>query len=160
MSAIGREDGESMKNLSNLSPVAGSTKKKKRLGRGHGSGLGKTSGKGHKGQKARAGGTVAAGFEGGQTPLYRRLPKRGFNSRKPATSVVDISALERFDEGSNIDLSVLKNAGIVRNSTKYVKILANGELKKSIIVTGIKMSESARKAILSAGGSVKESEVG
>ena len=137
-----------------LGAVAGSTKEVKRIGRGHGSGNGKTAGKGHKGQKARSGGSIRPGFEGGQMPLQRRVPKRGFNNifRKKIVAL-NVNQLDaKFDNGAVVDAEALKNAGLVKNSFDGIKILGNGELTKSLTVKVDAFSESAKKAIEEAGG--------
>lgn len=140
-------------NLENLSPNKGARKAPKRIGRGHGSGHGKTAGKGHKGQKARSGGGVRPGFEGGQMPLQRRVPKRGFNNIfAKKFAVVNVSALNRFEEGSVIDSNVLIEAGIIKKSYDGVKILANGNVDKKLIVKASAFSESAKQKIESLGG--------
>lgn len=139
--------------LYELSPAPGSTKSVKRKGRGAGSGMGKTSGKGHKGQKARSGGGVRPGFEGGQMPMARRLPKRGFNNifgTKYAT--VNVSDLERFEDGSEIDVYALIEAGILNKELDGLKVLGNGELTKKLTVTAAKFSASAKEKIEKAGG--------
>ena len=140
--------------LHELSPVAGSKKDVKRIGRGHGSGWGKTSGKGHKGQKARSGGSIRPGFEGGQMPLQRRVPKRGFNTIfRKKTVALNVNQLDaKFDNGAVVDAEALKNAGLVKNSFDGIKILGNGELTKSLTVKVDAFSESAKKAIEEAGG--------
>lgn len=128
----------------------------KRLGRGHGSGLGKTSGKGHKGQNARSGGGVALGFEGGQTPLYRRLPKRGFtNFTRVEYAIVNVEALNCFDEGVEVTPVLLKSAGLVRKELDGVKILGNGKLEKKLTVKAHKFSKTAVAAIEKAGGTAE-----
>ncbi|MGN0475901.1 MAG: 50S ribosomal protein L15 [Ruminococcus sp.] len=140
--------------LHELSPVDGSKKDVKRIGRGHASGWGKTSGKGHKGQKARSGGSIRPGFEGGQMPLQRRVPKRGFNNifRKKIVAL-NVNQLDaKFDNGAVVDAEALKNAGLVKNSFDGIKILGNGELTKSLTVKVDAFSESAKKAIEEAGG--------
>ncbi|MBQ8575032.1 MAG: 50S ribosomal protein L15 [Clostridia bacterium] len=143
--------------LHELSPAAGSTKERKRIGRGAGSGQGKTAGKGHKGQKARAGRGMRAGFEGGQMPLQRRLPKRGFNNifRKEivAVNVADLNA--RFEDGAVVDVESLKQAGLVKNSFDGIKILGNGELTKKLTVKADAFSESAKQKIEAAGGNAE-----
>lgn len=140
--------------LHELSPAAGSTKERKRIGRGAGSGQGKTAGKGHKGQKARAGRGMRPGFEGGQMPLQRRLPKRGFNNifRKVivAINVADLNA--KFEDGAVVDAEALKNAGLVKNYFDGIKILGNGELTKKLDVKANAFSESAKQKIEAAGG--------
>ncbi len=143
--------------LHELSPAAGSTKERKRIGRGAGSGQGKTAGKGHKGQKARAGRGMRAGFEGGQMPLQRRLPKRGFNNifRKVivAVNVADLNA--RFEDGAVVDAQSLKEAGLVKNYFDGIKVLGNGELTKKLTVKADAFSESAKQKIEAAGGSAE-----
>lgn len=139
--------------LSNLKPALGSTKTRKRLGRGPGSGLGKTSGKGHKGQNARSGGGVKAGFEGGQMPLQRRLPKRGFESlNKKIYALVKLRDLEQFEAGSTIDLEALAKAGLVKRLGDGIKVLADGELTKALTVCAHKFSKAAIEKIEKAGG--------
>lgn len=139
--------------LSNLKPAIGSTKSRKRIGRGAGSGLGKTSGKGHKGQKARSGGSIKAGFEGGQMPLQRRLPKRGFRSLdKKVYALVNLRDLELFEAGSVVDLEEYGKAGLVREICDGIKILGDGELTKSLTVKAHKFSKSAQAKIEAAGG--------
>lgn len=139
--------------LYNLSPAAGSTKEAFRKGRGHGSGNGKTGGRGHKGQKARSGGGVRVGFEGGQMPLARRIPKRGFHNifAKPLESV-NVSALEKFEDGAVVDAKALLDAGILSKCTYGVKILGNGEITKKLTVKASAFSESAKAKIEAAGG--------
>ena len=140
--------------LYNLSPAAGSTKEAFRKGRGHGSGNGKTGGRGHKGQKARSGGGTRIGFEGGQMPLQRRIPKRGFNNIFAKTVVaVNLSTLNRkFEDGATVDIEALVNAGVVKNGFDAVKILGNGKLDKKLTVKVSAFSESAKAAIEAAGG--------
>ena len=140
--------------LSNLRPAEGSKQSDAfRRGRGHGSGNGKTAGKGHKGQKARSGGGVRPGFEGGQMPLYRRLPKRGFTCRNTKTIVgINLSVLDRFEEDSVVSVATLIEAGIVKNPRDGVKILGNGELSKKLTVQANAFSESAKAKIEAAGG--------
>lgn len=143
--------------LHELSPAAGSTKERKRIGRGAGSGQGKTAGKGHKGQKARAGHGMRPGFEGGQMPLQRRLPKRGFNNifRKVivAINVADLNA--KFEDGAVVDAEALKSAGLVKNYFDGIKILGNGELTKKLTVKADAFSESAKQKIEAAGGNAE-----
>lgn len=143
--------------LNTLKPALGSTKSRKRIGRGPGSGHGKTATKGHKGQKARSGGSIKAGFEGGQMPLQRRLPKRGFT---PLTrieySIVNIAQLDVFDAGSTVDVVSLAAKGLVKNTSCAVKILADGDISKPLSVVVAKLSQSAKEKIISAGGSVEE----
>ena len=140
-------------NLHDLSPVAGSKKAAKRIGRGHGSGNGKTAGKGHKGQKARAGRGMRIGFEGGQLPLQRRLPKRGFNNIFAKTvAAVNVSALNAFEDGATVDAAALVKAGLVKGCFDSVKILGNGDLSKKLTVQVSAYSETAKQKIESAGG--------
>ena len=139
--------------LHELSPAPGSVKDVKRIGRDHGSGHGKTAGKGHKGQWARSGGGVRPGFEGGQMPLARRIPKRGFNNifaTKYAT--VNVSALEVFKQGTTVDAELLKAQGIIKKELDGVKILGNGELTKNLTVKAAAFSASAKEKIEKAGG--------
>lgn len=145
-----------MKNLSNLSPKKGSNQRKKRLGRGIGSGLGKTAAKGHKGQTARKGGTVPPGFEGGQMPLYRRLPKRGFNNvfRIPY-SVVNLKSLSSFESGSQITPESLVAKGLVNKKNAKIKLLGLGSVDKAYKVCLHAVSEAAKVAVEKAGGSVE-----
>ena len=141
-------------NLSNLSPVEGAKHSDNfRRGRGHGSGNGKTAGKGHKGQKARSGGGVRPGFEGGQMPLYRRLPKRGFTNINSKEIVgINVSALERFDNDAVVTVETLVEAGVVKNVRDGVKILGNGELTKKLTVKANAFSEGAKAKIEALGG--------
>ncbi|MCH5324740.1 MAG: 50S ribosomal protein L15 [Eubacterium sp.] len=143
--------------LHELSPAAGATKEVKRIGRGHGSGHGKTAGKGHKGQWARSGGGVRPGFEGGQTSLARRMPKRGFNNIFATEyTIVNVSDLEaRFESGAVIDTEALIEAGLVTKLLDGVKVLGNGELTKSLTVKAAKFSESAKTKIENAGGKIE-----
>ena len=142
--------------LSNLTPAEGSVHNDNfRRGRGHGSGNGKTAGKGHKGQKARSG-APRPGFEGGQMPLYRRIPKRGFTNRNTLDIVaINVSALEKFENGAVVDVAALKESGIVKNGRDGVKILGNGELTKKLTVKANAFSASAKEKIEAAGGSVE-----
>ena len=142
--------------LSNLQPAEGSKHSDNfRRGRGHGSGNGKTAGKGHKGQKARSG-APRAGFEGGQMPLYRRIPKRGFTNRNTKIIVsINVSVLERFDNGSTVDVEALMAAGIVKNPRDGVKILGNGELTKKLNVKVNAFSASAQEKIEALGGTAE-----
>lgn len=134
----------------------GARKDVKRLGRGQGSGQGKTAGKGHKGQNARSGGGVAIGFEGGQTPFFKRMPKRGFtNFTRKEYAVVNIASLEKFDNGVTVTPELLKEAGIVKKEYDGVKVLGNGTLTKKLTVKVNKVSASAKAAIEKAGGSVE-----
>ena len=140
--------------LHELSPAEGSKKAVKRIGRGHGSGQGKTAGKGHKGQKARSGGGVRPGFEGGQMPMQRRLPKRGFNNIFAKTVVgINVGSLEKkFDDGAVVDTQALISAGLVKNSFDSIKILGNGNLTKKLEVKVAAYSASAKEKIEAAGG--------
>lgn len=143
--------------MNTLKPALGSTKDRKRIGRGTGSGHGKTATKGHKGQKARSGGSIKAGFEGGQMPLQRRLPKRGFTPlSKIEYSIVNIKQLEMFDAGTVVDVPQLISKGFISNANSPVKILGTGEVTKSIKVIASKFSDSAKAKILAAGGSIEE----
>ncbi len=142
--------------LNELKPDVGSKKVPKRVGRGIGSGLGKTAGRGHKGQKARAGGFHKVGFEGGQMPLQRRLPKVGFRSRSALTkSEVRLSELARVT-GDVVDLAALIEAGVVNRSTKTAKIIASGKVSRALTVRGVGVTKGARAAIEAAGGSIEE----
>lgn len=142
--------------LHELKPAEGSTHAKKRLGRGVGSGHGKTSGKGHKGQNSRSGGGVRPGFEGGQNPLFRRMPKRGFNniSRKDIVAL-NVRDLERFEEGAEVTIESLLEIGLIKAVKDGVKILATGELTKALTVKIDKVSPAAAKKIVAAGGKVE-----
>ena len=140
-------------NLHELSPAEGATKKSKRIGRGHGSGWGKTAGKGHKGQKARSGGSIRPGFEGGQMPLQRRIPKRGFNNIFAKTIIaVNVAALEVFEDGAEVNAQALAEKGIVKKACDGIKILGNGSLTKKLTVKVNAFSESAKQKIEAAGG--------
>ena len=140
-------------NLGELSPALGSKHKKWRVGRGHGSGNGKTAGRGHKGQKARSGGGVRPGFEGGQMPLYRRLPKRGFKCRNSKEIIaINLEHLNVFDDGSVVDIEALKSKGLVSNPKDGVKILGKGNLEKKLTVKVNYFSQSAVEKINNAGG--------
>ncbi len=142
--------------LSNLHPQPGSRQKRKRLGRGIGSGLGKTAGKGHKGQLARKGGKVRPGFEGGQMPLYRRLPKRGFKNRSRIEySIVNLEQLAKFPAGSVVTPEALFAAGILRKKGLPVKLLGRGKVSSVLTISVDKVSAGAQSAIEAAGGSVK-----
>ena len=143
--------------LNNLKPKKGSKHAKKRVGRGPGSGPGKTAGRGEKGQKSRSGYSRMLGFEGGQMPLHRRLPKRGFtNIFKRTFAVVNVSELERFNNGLTVDESVLRQNGLIKGQTDGIKILGDGKLTKKLTVIASKFSESARKQIEAAGGTCQE----
>ncbi|ASD68591.1 MULTISPECIES: 50S ribosomal protein L15 [Pseudoalteromonas] len=143
-------------NLNTLSPAAGSKTAGKRLGRGIGSGLGKTGGRGHKGQKSRSGGKVRVGFEGGQMPMQRRLPKFGFTSRKSLVSKeVNLFEIAKV-EGDVVDLNALQAAGIVKKNIQFVKVVKSGEVSRAVTVKGMKVSKGAREAIEAAGGKVED----
>src|SRR5262252_3247129 len=142
-----------MANLSNLKPPAGQFKKKRRVGQGMGSGRSKYAGRGQKGQKSRSGFSRMRGFEGGQMPLHRRLPKRGFtNIFKKENAIVKVSDLERFDNGATVDEAALRSAGLVRGRADSIKILSDGKLTKKLTVHANKFSDAARKQIEAAGG--------
>lgn len=146
-------------NIQSLKPAENSRFKEKRLGRGIGSGLGKTSGKGHKGQNARSGGGVRVGFEGGQMPLVRKLPRRGFNNAifKKQYSIVNVADLNKFDENAVVDANALIEKGILSKVEEYgVKILGNGKLEKPLTVKANKFSASAVKKIKKSGGKIEE----
>ena len=139
--------------LHELSPAFGSKKAAKRVGRGAGSGTGKTAGKGHKGQNARSGGGVRPGFEGGQMPLQRRVPKRGFvNIFRTNYATVNVSDLNKFEDGATVDAQALKEAGLIKKTLDGVKVLGNGELEKKLNVTAAKFSAAAKEKIEKAGG--------
>lgn len=143
--------------LNTLKPAIGASKDRKRIGRGPGSGHGKTATKGHKGQKARSGGSVKPGFEGGQMPMQRRLPKRGFLPlTRKEYAVINISQLDVFENGSVVDAAAIMGCGLVSNVRDGIKVLAKGALTKSLTVKAQKFSAAARDAILAAGGSVEE----
>ncbi len=145
--------------LGNLSPAEGARTEARRLGRGIGSGLGKTSGKGHKGQWARSGGGVRPGFEGGQMPLIRRIPKRGFNNHfRKEYSIVNLSTLETFEAGAVVDLAVLVEKGLIKlvKGGVGLKVLGNGTLTKAITVKADSFSASAKEAIEKAGGTAEQ----
>ena len=139
--------------LNELSPVPGSTHVDKRKGRGHATGNGKTAGRGHKGQKARSGGGTRIGFEGGQMPLARRIPKRGFNNifAKPLEAI-NVSALDKFSDGAVVDAQALLDAGVLSKCVYGVKILGNGEITKKLTVKASAFSETAKEKIEAAGG--------
>lgn len=142
--------------LNTLAPAAGAKKASKRLGRGIGSGVGKTGGRGHKGQTSRSGGGVRRGFEGGQMPLYRRLPKFGFTSRKSMiTAEVRLSELTKVD-ADIIDLNALKASNIVGIQIEYAKVMLSGEINRPVTVRGLRVTKGARAAIEAAGGKVEE----
>ena len=149
------QGGANPMKIHELSPAAGSVRDVKRIGRGHGSGNGKTAGKGHKGQKARAGHGMRPGFEGGQMPLQRRLPKRGFNNIfAKEIAIVNVAALNRFDNGAVVDAASLKEKGIVKKECDGIKVLGNGKLEKKLTVNVSAVSASAKAKIEAAGGSV------
>lgn len=142
--------------LNTLSPAPGSNKAKKRCGRGIGSGIGKTGGRGHKGQKSRSGGSVRPGFEGGQMPLKQRLPKFGFTSRKSLVAAeVRLHELNKV-EGDVVDIHTLKNANLISRNIETVKVMLSGEITKPVTVRGISVTKGARAAIEAAGGTIEE----
>ncbi|MFC3032442.1 50S ribosomal protein L15 [Pseudoalteromonas fenneropenaei] len=142
--------------LNTLSPAVGAKTEKKRLGRGIGSGLGKTAGRGHKGQKSRSGSSVRWGFEGGQMPMQRRLPKFGFVSRKSLVSAeVNLYEIAKV-EGDVVDLNTLQAAGLVKKNIQFVKVVKSGEVSRAVTVKGLKVTKGAREAIEAAGGKVEE----
>ena len=145
--------------LHELAPAFGSTKESKRIGRGHGSGNGKTAGKGHKGQKARAGRGQQIGFEGGQMPLQRRIPKRGFNNIfAEETVAINVAALEVFEDGAVVDAAALQAKGIIKKADIPVKVLGNGKLTKKLTVKLAGYSASASEKITAAGGTAEVNE--
>lgn len=142
--------------LNTISSSKGSKSVKKRVGRGIGSGFGKTCGRGHKGQKSRSGGKIRLGFEGGQTPLYRRLPKFGFISYKnKVTQEIKLSSLSKLSENI-IDLNVLKKYNIIKKKIKFAKIIVSGEIKRPVIIRKLRMSKGAMNAIKATGGKIEE----
>ncbi|NLC42208.1 MAG: 50S ribosomal protein L15 [Erysipelothrix sp.] len=142
--------------LHELKPNPGARTNRKRIGRGHGSGNGKTAGKGHKGQLARSGGSSAPGFEGGQTPIYRRLPKRGFtNFTRKEYVPVNVELLNRFEDGTEVTPEILAAVGIAKQQLNGIKILGEGKLEKKLVVKAHKFSKTAKEAIEQAGGSVE-----
>ena len=142
--------------INELSPVAGSTHVNKRKGRGHATGNGKTAGRGHKGQKARSGGGVRIGFEGGQTPFFKRMPKRGFtNYTRKEYAIINVADLNRFEDGVTVDYEALKAAGLLKKHLDGVKVLGGGKLEKKLTVKAEKFSATAVKAIEEAGGTVE-----
>ncbi len=147
-----------MLKLNNLSPTPGSRKQRKRIGRGQGTGHGKTAGKGHKGAKARTGFSMKAGFEGGQMPLHRRLPKIGFtNPFKKEYLIVTLSDLDRFEAGAVVNREALLAVGMISSKdSRLIKVLANGEISKAVTVEADKVSQGAKEKILAAGGAVRE----
>ena len=139
--------------LFELKPSEGATKDAKRKGRGHGSGNGKTAGRGHKGQNARSGGGVRIGFEGGQMPIYRRLPKRGFNNIfAKSYAEINVSDLNKFDDGAVVDAAALIDSGIIKKELDGVKVLGNGNVEKKLTVKAAKFTGSAKEKIEAAGG--------
>ena len=141
-----------MMELNTLSPAPGAKSSKKRVGRGIGSGLGKTGGRGHKGQKSRSGGSVKPGFEGGQMPIQRRLPKFGFTSRKAMTTAeLNLAEIAKV-EGDVVDLATLKAAGLIRKNILAAKVIKSGEISRKVTVKGLKVTKGAREAIEAAGG--------
>lgn len=141
--------------LNTLSPARGARKNRKRLGRGIGSGFGKTSGRGHKGQKSRSGSSIRRGFEGGQMPLYRRLPKFGFNSRKQSvTAEVRLSDISNLSSNI-IDLEILKKENIIQKNIKYAKIILSGKTNNALIIRGILVTKGARSEIENSGGKIE-----
>ena len=144
--------------LNELRPAEGSVQERFRKGRGPGSGNGKTAGKGHKGQNARSGGGVRPGFEGGQFPIYRQLPKRGFNNKRFATvyATVNVSDLNRFEDGAIVDIQTLLDARVIRKAQDGLKVLGNGEISKKLTVKAAKFSAAAKEKIEAAGGSCEE----
>jgi large subunit ribosomal protein L15 len=143
--------------LNDLRPAIGASKNRKRIGRGTGSGHGKTATKGHKGQKARSGGSIKAGFEGGQMPMQRRLPKRGFTPlTKKVYAIVNIGQLEIFEAGSSIDADALLASGLIGTVADGIKVLGTGELSKSVTIKAHKFSASAKEKIAAAGGTFEE----
>ena len=142
--------------LNDISPAPGAKHSAKRAGRGIGSGLGKTGGRGHKGQKSRSGGTVKPGFEGGQMPIQRRLPKFGFTSRKGmVTDQVTLTEIAKV-EGDTASLETLKAAGLVKKEMQFVKVVKSGEVSRAVTVSGLKVTKGAKEAIEAAGGKVEE----
>ena len=143
--------------LHTLSPNEGATTSRRRVGRGTGSGLGKTSGKGHKGQNARSGGGVRPGFEGGQLPLFRRLPKRGFSNAlfKTEYAVINLSDLNRFEDGTVVTPELLKDLGLVKKQLDGIKVLGNGKLEKKLTVKAHKFSSKAQEEIEKLGGKIE-----
>ena len=146
-----------MLNLSNLSPYPGATKQRKRIGRGQGTGQGKQAGRGHKGFKARSGSSISPGFEGGQMPLHRRLPKRGFNNVfKKEYGIVNVKDLEIFDDNTLVDTQMLHDKGLVGKKYTLIKLLGTGEVSKKLTIKLANVSESAKSKIEAAGGKIEE----
>lgn len=145
-----------MLNLSNLSPYPGATKQRKRIGRGQGTGQGKQAGRGHKGFKARSGSSISPGFEGGQMPLHRRLPKRGFtNPFKKVFGIVNVKDLENFEANTVVDTQLLQDNGLVGKKYSLVKLLGTGEISKKLVIKLACVSESAKKKIEAVGGIIE-----
>jgi len=145
-----------MLNLSNLSPYPGATKQRKRIGRGQGTGQGKQAGRGHKGFKARSGSSISPGFEGGQMPLHRRLPKRGFNNVfKKEFGIINVKDLESFDDNTLVDTQILHNNGLVGKKYSLIKLLGTGEISKKLTIKLASVSESAKGKIEAAGGKIE-----
>jgi large subunit ribosomal protein L15 len=142
--------------LHELQPVDGARHTRKRVGRGTGSGMGKTSGRGHKGQNARSGGGVRPGFEGGQTPLFKRLPKRGFtNINRVEYNIVNLEQLNSFKDGTRVDSKKLEKQGLIKDQSKMVKILGKGKVNVKLTVVAHKFSKSAEQGIIEAGGTIE-----
>ncbi|MRJ46009.1 50S ribosomal protein L15 [Fundicoccus ignavus] len=142
--------------LHTLKPAEGSRQERNRVGRGQGSGNGKTAGRGSKGQKQRSGGGVRLGFEGGQTPLFRRIPKRGFNNiNRKEYAVVNLETLNRFEDGTTVTPALLVESGIVKKELSGIKILGEGQLERKLTVQAAKFSKAAEEAITAAGGSIE-----
>lgn len=143
--------------LNELKPAEGSRKQRRRVGRGRSSGWGKTAAKGHKGQKARSGGSIKAGFEGGQMPLQRRVPKRGFHNRFAERYVeIRLDHLNRFSDGTEVTEAALREAGLMKGADKWAKLLGSGDLERKLTVKLTKVTGGARKAVEAAGGNVEE----
>lgn len=143
--------------LNNLKPALGSKKNRKRIGRGAGSGHGKTAAKGHKGQKARSGGSIKAGFEGGQMPLQRRLPKRGFTPLdRIEYSIVNLNQLDIFEAGTVVNGEAMATKGLIKSPCAAVKVLGNGDIIKALNISAAKFSQAAKEKIITAGGTVVE----
>ena len=143
-------------NINELRPSEGSKKGRRRVGRGHGSGWGKTAGKGHNGQKQRSGNYLSPAFEGGQMPLFRRMPKRGFkNINRKEYAVINLEILNRFEDGTEVTPALLVETGIVKDEKSGIKVLGNGSVEKKLTVKANKFSEAAQKAIEAAGGTVE-----
>jgi large subunit ribosomal protein L15 len=152
-----KKGSQEMRHLGNLRPAKGSKRPRKRIGRGIGSGTGKTAGKGHKGLKARKGGKVRPGFEGGQMPLYMRLPKRGFkNPFRVEYNVINLDELKSFGPGANVDASALEKAGLLREPSLPVKLLGRGKVDQNLVVVVHKASKTAKAAVEGAGGKLTE----